>query len=56
MKSASMFGGMLMMMAAAVGASANVSEKEDKTLSPYFFVKSDEGGADQLPLKATALR
>jgi len=53
MKSASMFGGMLMMMAAAVGASANVSEKEDKTLSPYFFVKSDEGGADQLPLKAT---
>jgi len=53
MKSASMFGGMLMMMATAVGASANVSEKEDKTLSPYFFVKSDEGGADQLPLKAT---
>jgi Ca-activated chloride channel homolog len=54
MKSVGMFGGMLMMMmATAVGASATVSEKEDKTLSPYFFVKSDEGGADQLPLKAT---
>ncbi|MBI5525920.1 MAG: trypsin, partial [Deltaproteobacteria bacterium] len=26
----------------------------DKTLSPYFFVKSEEPGADQLPLKATS--
>ncbi len=26
----------------------------DKTLSPYFFVKSDNPGLDQLPLKATS--
>lgn len=27
--------------------------KEDRTLSPYFFVKSDDATVDQLPLKAT---
>lgn len=27
---------------------------EDKTLSPYFFIQSDETGVDQLPLKATS--
>ncbi len=26
----------------------------DRTLSPYFFVKSDEPGTDQLPLKSTS--
>ncbi|MBI5219752.1 MAG: TonB family protein [Bacteroidia bacterium] len=26
---------------------------DDKTLSPYFFVKSDDAGLDQLPLKET---
>ena len=29
-------------------------ESEDKTLSPYFFVKSDDPLIDQLPLKATS--
>ncbi len=54
MKSGGKFGGILMLlMATSVAAQQPVSEKEDKTLSPYFFVKSDEGGADQLPLKAT---
>src|SRR5690606_17762467 len=27
---------------------------DDKTLSPYFFVKSDDPQLDQLPLKATS--
>ena len=29
-------------------------ESEDRTLSPYFFVKSDDPQVDQLPLKSTA--
>ncbi|MBA4389929.1 MAG: trypsin [Syntrophus sp. (in: bacteria)] len=29
-------------------------ESADKTLSPYFFVKSDDPAIDQLPLKATS--
>lgn len=29
-------------------------ENTDKTLSPYFFVKSDDPGVDQLPLKSTS--
>jgi len=28
-------------------------DKDDKTLSPYFFVKSDDPSVDQLPLKST---
>jgi Ca-activated chloride channel homolog len=28
-------------------------EKGDKTLSPYFFVRSEDASTDQLPLKAT---
>ncbi len=28
----------------------------DKTLSPYFFVKSDDPGLDQLPLKSTSVK
>ncbi len=28
-------------------------ENEDKTLSPYFFVKSEDSDLDQLPLKST---
>ncbi|MFH1319605.1 MAG: TonB family protein [Bacteroidota bacterium] len=31
-----------------------VAENEDKTLSPYFFVKSDDPEQDQLPLKQTS--
>jgi Ca-activated chloride channel family protein len=40
-----------------IGAQAKqmISEKQDdKTLSPYFFVKSDDPAVDQLPLKATS--
>lgn len=29
-------------------------DSADKTLSPYFFVKSDDPGIDQLPLKSTS--
>jgi Ca-activated chloride channel homolog len=32
----------------------NPSEGDDKTLSPYFFVKSDDPTVDQLPLKSTS--
>jgi Ca-activated chloride channel family protein len=28
----------------------------DKTLSPYFFVKSDDPEVDQLPLKSTSVK
>jgi Ca-activated chloride channel family protein len=30
--------------------------REDRTLSPYFFVKSEDPGMDQLPLKSTSVR
>jgi Ca-activated chloride channel family protein len=46
--------------AGAVGAvqsrEAKISggEGEDRTLSPYFFVKSDDPAVDRLPLKATS--
>ncbi|MCD4736291.1 MAG: TonB family protein [Bacteroidales bacterium] len=32
---------------------AQPPEKEDKSLSPYFFVKSDDPAIDQLPLEST---
>ncbi len=35
-------------------AYAQHREFEDKTLSPYFFVKSDDPRVDQLPLKSTS--
>ena len=31
-------------------------EHTDRTLSPYFFVKSDDPGLDRLPLKSTTLK
>ncbi len=37
------------------GNGAQVSEDGDKTLSPYFFVKSDDLSVDQLPLKTTSV-
>jgi Ca-activated chloride channel family protein len=39
-----------------VGATAygQPRESEDRTLSPYFFVKSDDPQVDQLPLKSTS--
>jgi Ca-activated chloride channel family protein len=33
---------------------AQKPEDGDKTLSPYFFVKSDDPKLDQLPLKSTS--
>jgi Ca-activated chloride channel family protein len=35
-------------------AYAQPKESEDRTLSPYFFVKSDDSSVDPLPLKSTA--
>ena len=35
---------------------ARPAESEDRTLSPYFFVKSDNPQVDQLPLKSTSAR
>jgi len=37
-------------------AQSQISENEDKTLSPYFFIQSDEKGVDQLPLKSTSAK
>jgi Ca-activated chloride channel homolog len=33
---------------------AQVQEDADKTLSPYFFIQSDDPALDQLPLKSTS--
>jgi Ca-activated chloride channel family protein len=38
-----------------MGASADLGEA-DATLSPYFFVKSDDTTVDQLPLKSTSAK
>jgi Ca-activated chloride channel family protein len=38
----------------SAGAFAQPETGEDKTLSPYFFVKSDDPDLDQLPLKSTS--
>ena len=37
-------------------ACSQVEQSEDKTLSPYFFVKSDNPETDQLPLKSTSAK
>ena len=51
----------LLFLVAGAGGTAGIekpdgrSEKsDDKTLSPYFFVKSDDPAVDQLPLKSTS--
>jgi Ca-activated chloride channel family protein len=36
------------------GSSGQPGETDDKTLSPYFFIKSDDPSIDQLPLKSTS--
>src|SRR4030066_1661344 len=43
-----------MLMLIASGAQGQPMEEANKTLSPYFFVKSDAPGVDQLPLKSTS--
>ena len=37
-------------------ACSQSGESDDKTLSPYFFVKSDNPETDQLPLKSTSVK
>ena len=37
-------------------AFANAPGKEDRTLSPYFFVQSENAALDQLPLKSTSTK
>jgi Ca-activated chloride channel family protein len=44
-------GGMMLMTELTFGEPE--AEFDDKTLSPYFFVKSDDPELDQLPLKST---
>ncbi|MEN6321648.1 MAG: VIT domain-containing protein [Syntrophaceae bacterium] len=45
---------MVMSCFSLTGASSPPTESEDRTLSPYFFVKSDDPGTDRLPLKSTS--
>jgi Ca-activated chloride channel family protein len=43
-----------LLLIGGAGAFAQPETGEDKTLSPYFFVKSDDPDLDQLPLKSTS--
>src|SRR4030043_583474 len=43
-----------LVMLIASAAHGQPMEEANKTLSPYFFVKSDDPGVDQLPLKSTS--
>jgi Ca-activated chloride channel homolog len=43
-----------MLMLFAASAQGQPMEEANKTLSPYFFVKSDDPTVDQLPLKSTS--
>jgi len=42
-------------LVSSLSANAKPLEGEDRTLSPYFFVKSDEPIVDRLPLKSTSV-
>ena len=44
----------IVFLMASPRALAQPESDEDKNLSPYFFVKSDDPGLDQLPLKSTS--
>lgn len=44
----------LLLVLSLLSSTALFAQEDDKTLSPYFFVKSDSGSTDQLPLKATS--
>jgi Ca-activated chloride channel family protein len=43
-----------MALFSSVSAQGQPMEETNKTLSPYFFVKSDDASVDQLPLKSTS--
>jgi Ca-activated chloride channel homolog len=45
----------LPLAAPAATVAGEGSQENEKTLSPYFFVKSDNPSTDQLPLKATSV-
>lgn len=47
------FAGILL---SSLTTSAKPHEGEDRTLSPYFFVKSDDPGVDRLPLKSHSVK
>ena len=55
---ASLVAAILLLAGSALGKTlvSNPSESDDKTLSPYFFVKSDDPDVDQIPLKSTSAR
>ncbi len=50
-----LFAALLLLSVVLSGAPGRAQQPEssDKTLSPFFLVKSDDAGTDQLPLKAT---
>jgi hypothetical protein len=41
------------LMVIAAGARGHFMEGANKTLSPYFFIRSNDPSVDQLPLKST---
>ena len=55
LKITAFFGVLVLLVALGAEAKQMIAEKkDDKTLSPYFFVKSDDLAVDQLPLKSTS--
>jgi Ca-activated chloride channel homolog len=46
----------LNLITATLPVQAETVEEADKTLSPYFFIKSDDPTVDRLPLKATVVK
>jgi Ca-activated chloride channel family protein len=42
------------LMLIASGAQGQLTDEANKTLSPYFYVKSDDPAVDQLPFKSTS--
>ena len=46
--------GLLALLIVLLGGAAYAQESEDRTLSPFFFVKTDDPTLDQLPLKSVA--
>ncbi len=45
---------LLMVFSWSQAFAAAKSETDDRTLSPYFFIPSDDSNTDRLPLKATS--
>jgi Ca-activated chloride channel family protein len=48
---------LLLLLLSAAGISGQIlSSQEDKTLSPYFYIQSDDPESDRLPLKSTSAK